>query len=153
MTERRRCEAAKAISRGMVTEVKFAAEGEEGFRGWNGRQNQFNTATQGVVMSIAKRISQFDSVTLQWLEIEDEDGGRYHFAKKGPAPDLSTAHVEFPGISTPPVLILAKDGKPILRQDPPGLPQKIVVERTAFAPGPPGLPVAGGWTRKIEYGQ
>ena len=98
-------------------------------------------------MSVAKEISDFDAAALAWLEIEDEDGVKYRYAKGGVAPGRATSHVMHDILLS---LLLEVDGKPILRQDGPGLPAKIVVVYIKGIRGP-APPVSAEWVLKYEY--
>jgi hypothetical protein len=105
-------------------------------------------------MAVAKQVSDVERTALAWLEIEDEDGAKYRYAKKGLGPDGAPLHVawEYTGGPLRAKLVRGDDGRPVLRQDGPGLPAKIVVdyiELTAM----PGAPAIGGWGGKYEYEQ
>jgi hypothetical protein len=109
---------------------------------------------KGLVMAVAKQVRKVESTALAWLEIEDEDGAKYRYAKRGLAPDGSPLHVawEFTGGPLRAKLVREDDGRPVLRQEGPGLPAKIVVdyiELTAM----PGAPFLGGWGGRYEYEQ
>ena len=49
-------------------------------------------------MSVAKQVSNVDPA-LAWVEIEDEDGAKYRYGRRGPAPAGAVLHVgwEFTG--------------------------------------------------------
>jgi len=105
-------------------------------------------------MSIATRVLNTAS-QLEWLEIEDNDGGITRYNKRGPAPHAAELHVDFDFI--PPSVYRAKlvrdqNGEGILRQDDPGLPDKAIVNYIDMV-GVVGAPLPGGWgePKKFEY--
>ena len=105
-------------------------------------------------MAVAKQVSDVERAALAWLEIEDEDGAKYRYVKRGLAPGGAPLHVAWEYLGGPlrAKLVRGVDGKPVLRQDGPGLPAKIVVdyiELTAI----PGAPASGGWGNRLEYEQ
>ncbi len=105
----------------------------------------------GAQMSVATTVGNVDS-QLAWLEINDNDGGVWRYTRGDLAPDASEVHVDYD--YQPPRLVARlvrrQDGTAVLRQDEPGLPDKIVVnyiELTAI----PGMPMPAGWGGKYEY--
>lgn len=105
-------------------------------------------------MAVAKQVSDVEHTSLAWLEIEDEEGTKYRYAKKGPAPDGATLQVawEFTGGPLRAKLVRDDDGRPVLRQDEPGLPSKIVVDYIALN-ARAGAAVVSGWENRLEYEQ
>lgn len=103
-------------------------------------------------MSVATKVLNTHP-QLQWLEIEDSDGGVWRYTKGGPAPAGDVVHVGWD--FRPPSVLVAKlvrdeKGEALLRQDDPGLPDKIVVDFTEMLVMP-GAPMPAGWGQKLEY--
>jgi hypothetical protein len=93
-------------------------------------------------MSIAKRIVQFDSNFIGWIDIEDDAGDIHHYAKRGVIPNADTVHVRWMGGQTV-ELASGPDGIN-LRQDAPGLPDRLVAAFLVLRP-------RGGRHRRIEF--
>jgi hypothetical protein len=95
-------------------------------------------------MAVARAVTSWDRSTFAWVGIEDEDGVSHHYDKAKHSPDEHVVHVSYGFDTTGAVqtlgLVRGSDGKPILRQDEPGLPPKIVVEYNDK-----------GWEAKYEY--
>lgn len=105
-------------------------------------------------MAIAKIVRDVEPSSLEWLNIEDTDGNVWRYARKGNAdPDASVdVDGEFQGNTIRAVLVRGADGTAMLRQDGPGLPEKIVVDYVS--PAPPGpLPMVVFWKGKVQFEQ
>lgn len=105
-------------------------------------------------MAVAKQVSDVERTALAWLEIEDEDGAKYRYSKKDLNSDGASCHVgwEYTGGPLRAKLIREDDGTPVLRQDEPGLPEKIVVDFIELS-AMPGVPVISGWGGRYDYEQ
>ena len=102
---------------------------------------------EGKKIATAKAIVNFDfDPAHNWLQIEDTDGGTGRYVKRSLVRSPDVVHVHWPLMGFPPTLLDAPDGRPSLRQDGPGLPQKAIVriESPAQVPGPVG--VIGAWS-------
>jgi hypothetical protein len=105
-------------------------------------------------VAIAKTVLDCEPVRLDWLKIEDEDGAIWKYGRRENASLDTPAHVEgqyYGGSKIRAALVRGADGKPILRQDGPGLPLKIVVNYVT--PGGAGLPGTAAWYGMVEYEQ
>jgi hypothetical protein len=75
-------------------------------------------------MSVARAITGAH-IELKWLRITDEDGGLWYYSLRGIAQE--GADCQIGPLSDGRVgLIRDEAGKPVLRQDEPGLPKKLV---------------------------
>ena len=97
---------------------------------------------EGKIMSIALAVKDWDrSYDCAWVVITDTDYKNYRYEKRNPAPAGALLDVDFYVHHTDekgnPVLTLGlmyKDRKPVLQQDEPGLPLKIVAQyRDSFS--------------------
>jgi hypothetical protein len=91
-----------------------------------------------MIMAIAKIVGDVEPIGLDWLLVEDVDGNRWRYTKRGRADFDATVHIdgEVVGTGFRAVLVRDADGTAILRQDGPGLPQKIVVNHLSQSPPP-----------------
>src|SRR5262245_5719006 len=105
-------------------------------------------------MAVAKLVRQVKPMNLDWLEIEDEEGVRYCYAKRDQATSFDVVHVGWkPSRSALRAgLIRGADGRVVLRQDEPGLPKTIIVDWAESAGGSP-LPMRAFWGGEYEYEQ
>jgi hypothetical protein len=94
-------------------------------------------------MSIAKDVVDGDRRGITWLLIEDDDGQRWRYAKRGPAPFPDPVHIQVRNGNLD--FVQAPDGKPFIRQDRPGLPAKITLS-FATSSAPTLFGVVGMWT-------
>ena len=101
-------------------------------------------------MAVAKQVTQVEPVALNWIEIEDEDGAKYRYVKKGDCLDMAVRHVirVFGGGAK---IVRDNTVQVLLRQDGPGLPNKIVIEHSELTGRNPGRPVASEREYRIEY--
>jgi hypothetical protein len=76
-------------------------------------------------MSIAKGVVDADRQGIDWLTIEDADGGRWRYGKRGVPLFATPIHVQAENSSFH--FHREADGKPTLRQQAAGLPSKIIV--------------------------
>ena len=95
-------------------------------------------------MSIAKNVRADGGR----LIIEDEDGGKWCYAKRAEASGNVVIVVDWSWspVGNPPELVVGPDGYPLLHQSEPGLPTRIFV-RVAGEPalgGPGGATWGGG---------
>jgi hypothetical protein len=84
-------------------------------------------------VAAARTVTQWELPAFAWVEIVDTQRVKYLYLKRAAAPAGATVHIEpvfpDPGQNAEPRLRLArKDGLPVLRQEPPGLPARIVVQ-------------------------
>ncbi len=105
-------------------------------------------------MSVAKSVAELEPKELDWLDVEDEDGKKWRYRRGSIAADVP-AHVQsrYFGRSRTlrAVLVRGPDGRPVLWQEEPGLPQKIVVEYTAPAGKAAAEEAAACRQGKLEY--
>ena len=94
-------------------------------------------------MAVATMVVDCEPATAAWLEIEDDDGRRWRYGKRGDAPPSATVHVR--GNHGTVGLVRGSDGKAILRQDGHGLPPEIVIQFSVSAGPPAGMGVIGSW--------
>jgi hypothetical protein len=106
-------------------------------------------------MSVAKQVLNVETTNLDWLEIEDEEGKVYRYLKGKTVPDGSPVHVtwDLNGIAMRAKVARGTDGKVLLRQDDPGLPQQINVYYTTPLQFTPGTATRSGWQSILEYNQ
>src|SRR5262249_14229922 len=82
-------------------------------------------------MSMAMLVQDAEPIRADWLDIKADDRHVYRY-RQGQNLDLDTpAHVEGRyegGGVIRAVLVRGKDRRPVLRQDGPGLPERIVVD-------------------------
>lgn len=104
-------------------------------------------------MSFATAIEDVERTDLDWLDVRDSNGHLTTYVKYDGAPNAGVVHVTYclvPGPQFRPVLTLDRDGTVLLRQDEPGLPDRIVVMKATAVPPPPML--TAGWTAGLmEY--
>jgi hypothetical protein len=104
-------------------------------------------------MSIAKQIVDGDKKGITWLVVLDSEDNRWTYHKAGPAADGATVHVHQHDDANLEILC-GDDGMSLLRQEGPGLPQKMVVQLATPLTLGPGLPVLGGFGGGVfEYEQ
>ncbi len=95
-------------------------------------------------MSMAKKVTEADPQR-QWFSVEDDAKAVWRFQRTEHAPrPEAEVHVAWENtlgtIPSRPVILLAADGQPRLRQEAPGLPEKAVVTVDDMPPpGPGGL--------------
>jgi hypothetical protein len=106
----------------------------------------------GKNMAVAKLVTAVESMNVDWLEIEDEDGVKYRYAKRGNAPSGAVPHVRCEAIPRQAQLVRDDNESVVLRQDADGLPAKIIVSHIELTVTP-GLPFLGGWVGLLEYDQ
>ncbi|MBV9125398.1 MAG: hypothetical protein JO112_18740 [Planctomycetes bacterium] len=106
-------------------------------------------------MGVAKRVVDCELLTLEWLKIEDETGVVWRYVRGSAVGEDAPAQVVgfcSGGSATHAELAKGADGQPLLRQDGPGLPQKIVVQYVVPA-GPDTSPIRTLGAAKMEYEQ
>src|SRR5262249_4864608 len=115
------------------------------------RTDPAQTPEEGEEMSVAKRVSDVERTTLNWLKIDDEDGNVWRYGKRGNIiSDVIHLECEYFGkASIRATLLRDEDGKPVLRQEEPGLPREIVVEYITPAGSGAGVALCAG-TVKYE---
>ncbi len=91
-------------------------------------------SAQGDSMAIASKVTRWDLPTFNWIEIVDTENVPYRYVRRGQAPAGALIHVGHSvhhetdrGVALA-LGLMKTDGQPVLRQDAPGLPQKIVVQ-------------------------
>lgn len=105
-------------------------------------------------MAVAKLVSEVEPNNLAWLEIEDEDGVKYRYHKRERLESFTELHVE--GAHTARggravVLVRENNGQVVLRQERPGLPNKIAVDWSVPNVAPQGpFPFGANWERVRE---
>jgi hypothetical protein len=113
-----------------------------------------NAAAKGDIMTIANRVIQWERATFAWVEVEDKDSVVYRHDKGITAPGEAIVHVSYAFDPTGTIQSLALvpggDGRPILRQDQPGLPEKMIVQYLDVSQIR-GSPNPQGWEAKYEY--
>jgi hypothetical protein len=103
---------------------------------------------KGVNVASASEVTRWDLPNFDWVEIVDTDKVKYRYAKKGQAPAGATVHVDYgvrrerdKGVELGLRLVFV-ERMPVLRQDGPGLPEKIAVQYEQQ-----------GWVAVYEYEQ
>src|SRR6478735_7163951 len=81
-------------------------------------------------MSVAYRVEGVECVRLEWILVRDEDGVGWRYCKQGGLDTEAPAQVECSRYGGTLIVALTLDdqGDPFLRQEAPGLPDRIVVE-------------------------
>jgi hypothetical protein len=104
-------------------------------------------------MAVAGAVVACESRSLDWLTIADDAGNVWRYVKRGLAQTVAGVHVTWwydELLTVRPRLVRGVDGRALLRQEGPGLPDTIVVnyvhERTAVPRAQPA-----GWERPYEY--
>jgi hypothetical protein len=104
-------------------------------------------------MSVAKIVAEIDPKKLEWLNIEDEHGATWRYARRDQVASDVLPHVQARSFGTSStiraVLVRGRDGTPFLRQDGQGLPKRIVVD--CATPGGRSLGMAAYRQGKVEY--
>jgi|GEM_PF-2652829 len=106
-------------------------------------------------MSMAKSVAEVEPKELVWLSVVDEEGRIWRYGRRGITTQDVPAHIEgrYFGRSTTirVVLVRGHDGRPVLRQDGPGLPKRIVVNYSPPATKDAPVALATCPQGKIEY--
>jgi hypothetical protein len=76
----------------------------------------------------------------QWFVVEDNTNEVWRYRRGGELGSEAIAQVVWENPNLAPVLLTGSDGKALLRQDAPGLPERIIVRvDDPLPPGPGGL--------------
>jgi hypothetical protein len=82
-------------------------------------------------MSVARAVQDLEPIRLDWLTVEDTDGRVWRYRRIGSADLAESAHVEGHFTQGHPLrayLVRDHDGRPLLRQDAPGLPRVMILQ-------------------------
>ena len=104
-------------------------------------------------MAIAKQVLDYEPTGVDWLKIEDDTGKVWRYDCTEETNLTSPPHV-FCGLDEGRLtvkLACRRDGKAVLRQDEPGLPERIIVEILQETFGPPMNLVIGGQQGRLVY--
>jgi hypothetical protein len=105
-------------------------------------------------MAVAKAVTGWDRSAFAWVDIEDADGASHRYKKGRLAPDGGVVHVSYgldaSGTTQNLGLVRGTDRQSVLRQDGPGLPDRIVVEYNELTPTR-GSVSPQGWEARYEY--
>ena len=105
-------------------------------------------------MAIAQVVLDCEPQGVAWLRIKDDAGDVWQYNRTKETAPTAPPHVGFDvdasgGLRL--ALVRGEDRVAILRQDEPGLPEKIIVEILEGVIRPPMIPGVGGWQGRYVY--